>query len=389
MTAYAANSIAQSPLRVRWPLFLVLGATGELVCIALDSDLSVSLTSFAEVILLMTLMFFMIALVSAILSSDGRQVIGAVASLFVVFLVLSAMVTVHAGLPALVVAAMMGVITIFRYHRLYTGKAMAGVHLHFSIDTGVLVVVSGYFGLGLVVGALPYGPAVSGFFGVLALTTILGWMYVLWVFERSLTGTQRARRGGIVVMLGLALVCGLFGLKAVYYGLLLVLGGGGLLLAPLLGFVPKLTVPLKKIQQQTSQSGQHPSAKQFHAPPPLISPHILHLLATIVSVCAIGVLLYLIVRRKPTAASAASEQAVLQVVARRSMRGSRDLFVATDDPVRIRIQQWLRSRLAAGLHIGKSDTIRTLVVQAQPDDGLQTEQLQDYEDRRYGGRPST
>jgi hypothetical protein len=382
MTAPSATSLERLPWRVRLPLFLTLGATTELCCIALDCDFTDTLEHLGQAVLLCAVMLFFISLVSSAMSSSRRQVFGYGLSLVIVLLAMFVSDLVHTGVSSLCLTGIAGVVTLFRYQRLYTGTAIAGVHLQFSIDTGILVLVCVYFGLGLVIGALPFGPAMSGFFAVLALAEVLAWMYVMWALERVVSGTQRARRGGIVVLLGFALICGLFGLKALYYSLLFVLGTGALLFIPLM-HAPKLNILLKAWKNVTGQVGKSPSAKQFHAPPPLVSPQVMHVAAVVVSVLAMAALLYFIFRRRVNTASIAAEEAPLQVMERRSAVTDNDLFLPTDDAIRLRLQQWLRTRLRAGQRFRQSDTARTWAEDGDPAAELVRNLLADYEDSRY------
>jgi hypothetical protein len=382
MTALAANSLEQLPWRVRLPLFLTLGATVELCCIDLDCGLADTLAHLGQVVLLSAVMLFFISLVSSAMSSNRRQAFGYGLSLVIVLLTMFVSDLVHTGVSSLCLTGIAGVVTLVRYQRLYTGTAIAGVHVQFSIDTGILVLVCFYFGLGLVSGTLPFGPDLSGVFSVAALAAVLGWMYVLWALERVVSGTRSARRGGIVVLLGFALICGLFGLKALYYSLMFVFGTAGLLFLPLMRYA-KLDISLKLWNKFTGQGTKNSPAKQFHAPPPLLSPQVMHVVAVVVSVLAMVLLLYFIFRRRVNTTPIVPEEASLQVVERRSAVAANDLFLPTDDVIRLRLQQWLRTRLRAGQRFRKSDTARTWAEDGGPASELVRNLLADYEDSRY------
>ncbi|MCL6445078.1 MAG: DUF4129 domain-containing protein [Alicyclobacillus sp.] len=230
------------------------------------------------------------------------------------------------------------------------------------------------------------GEIVSG----ITILYVFARIYTLWRFERVETGTRRASRAGLYILIAAAVVLAVgtpFILLHAFFALFALVLPLALLFAgflELLGFhlhartLSKRPMPKRIV---------HPKQPQPH-PLQHVPQHSITVLAIIAGVILAVIIIGVLIRTsKGRLQGDASQQAdeTEATVERTWMFRDREMrFLRTQDPVRLRYQQWLRRHAEKGHPLRPSETPHQYALRMTPEDPEAQDLTAEYEHHRYG-----
>ncbi|QQE77156.1 hypothetical protein [Alicyclobacillus sp. SO9] len=256
----------------------------------------------------------------------------------------------------------------------------------FVVDSVGVFLLSAYY----YVWAVPLGGAlprvVSPLFAFLVLGAVLLRTYALWRVER-LTFNTRASIPPWVVWAVFAvpfLVAVL--LHHSFFRLLQLVGSGIVaVLEPLLAHLPFPSIhrhfALQRHPGLTSPVIKLPHNQPHHA----VMPALLWIYIILMGAFIAGALFWVLRRKKPAAKVTVTEETPEPEIVRSSLPGSgKKLFLQTDNPVRLQVQQWLHKQLKKRADVSETMSFRGMVQRSQ-EHSTQLEHLVEvYEQERYG-----
>lgn len=369
--------------RFRFSLFFLTTAVIQLACLAFELTVARTMTLLAASVLLNLVLMFGLTVCWVWGDPIGQSRQVRLVSVVWAALMVVAAITMQLGVVPVCLLGVAALAATYRFSWLYSSRSTSGVQRQFTIDTALLVFFAVFVGVGGWTHSFPpHGSQWVSVYSLLTLGAILGWVSVLWSYERSLSQERGGSRSGIIAFLTFAVLCGLFGLKAVYNTLLFLLGAFGVLLQPVTRMLPSYKASPKPVKIVPRQAGQMTKPQ-----PPLVPrtvwPHTaVHIAAIVITVIAAVTLCAIIFRRKSAPGQSDEERVELAVVSRHTAARDEDLFLPTNHPVRLRLQQWLRHRVRLKDRLHPADTVKQWAAEPEVDDETRT-MMQMYERIRY------
>lgn len=252
----------------------------------------------------------------------------------------------------------------------------------FIVDTVAILLVGVYCMLILALDSS--NSVIISFTALFGCLVALSRLYLLWFMERQISGSPLSTKTAWLPFLIMALLAAVFGPSLLFHSITGLAGLIGILLLPVVFLVQLLHLHLHLPTGYLG--GNHPLVSkaippqwQRAATPPAWT----HLIPIAVLILLFLVLIYLLFRKNKnkTDQGEISEQTA-EVLERKAIRSQDGLsFLSTRDPVRLRIQQWLRSQEKEGIQLHSTETIRHFHQRSGP---LPEENLlEQYEDHRY------
>ncbi len=384
MMRLETTSLIHLHRRLRLALLLLVTAVLQLACMAVELSFAQNMNQLAATVVVDFVLMMGLAVAWSVFDPVRQARLVRLLSIIWTLLMVLGAIAMDIGVVPICLLCIAAFAAIYRFVWLHSDRTTAGIQLHFGVDTAALVFFAVFVGVGAWTHSFSLGNLWVSVYSVMTLLTILGWVAVLWSIERALTETAGASRIGVMILLVFALICGLFGLKAVYNTLLFLLGGFGIIMSPVMGSLPKLRISKQQLQKhvhQMQQSRLHLKPLS-HVQQIVISPVVVHVVAIVVTVAAAGILCIFVFRKRSAVPKPENEEMSLAIVSRQAAPGSEGLFVPTTDPIRLKLQAWLRRQIRAKTMILSSDTARTWAAQADADDDIR-ELLPLYERKRY------
>ncbi len=263
------------------------------------------------------------------------------------------------------------------------------IRFYLKVDTGILVFIWLLHLIELLPGIVSSSFTHEETIPLMVMYLVLRLVELWWV-ERRLSGTNISGQKVIPLLIVVAVILAFWGIPLLYEAYLILFFAFGFLASLPLFLVhhfPKLT---QKNHAQIALQHFANVTKKMHVLTQGTHPHWPAVLSTsmmvIIWLAVAVIIVYFILRKRPTL-SREGESHIRSVVRTKMDRGNGFVLTPTNDPVRLRYQEWLLKQHQLGVTIGKTETPREFLKRAvsSPDDADPQDLTLHYEKNRYGG----
>jgi|GEM_PF-6563931 len=286
------------------------------------------------------------------------------------------------GSSVFVVETLFLLVLLYRSHRLYqttllTVENRSGL----LIDTVLILIAASYYYWWLI--PMSTGNAVSmrPFVGDWILMAVVLRIYALWKLERLESSTLRASARAVWALIGVVVLVIVFLQHGLIKTAMAIFGVIGLIMTPIIYLFPKFhvqTKPLQRVRPQSSNSAGNQTLLTG-----VNHTTAVHWLIYGILLVAVLVVLYLLLRRRVVADEQEQRSEETDALVVRRKIEEKDLFLPTDNPVRLRAQHWMSAKLKEGL-IHPARTWRQMTHRDAESSGDFAAFVREYDNERYG-----